>query len=145
MTWPRWVRTQAGAAWPAAGSVAGRRRGGQRGAGTVLVAGVMIVLAMVAVVAIAVGGYDTAQRATSGAADLVALSGAAGYRNGGDACAQARAAAAANTVELTACTAAGDALDFAVSVTVRRHGELLLGMPVEITATSVAGHLQPGS
>jgi secretion/DNA translocation related TadE-like protein len=120
-----------------------RRRAAQRGAGTVLIAGVMVVVAMVAVVAIAVGGYDTAQRATSGAADLVALSGAAGYRNGGDACADAREAAKANAVELTACAVAGDALDFAVSVTVRRHGELLLGMSVDVTATSVAGHLQP--
>lgn len=122
----------------------GRRgRATQRGAGTVLIAGVVVALAMVGVVAMAVGGFDVAQRATSGAADLVALSAAAGYRSGGDACAEARAAAQLNDVELSACTVAGDALDYAVSVTVRRHGELLPGLPVELTATSVAGHLQP--
>ena len=107
-----------------------------------MVVGVVLVLGLVALVGVAVGGYDTAQRATSGAADLVALSAAATYRDGGDACATAKAAASENRVELTDCTVAGDAIDYAVAVTVR-HQLTVLGWPVSVTGSAIAGHLAP--
>jgi secretion/DNA translocation related TadE-like protein len=116
---------------------------GHRGAGTMLVAGIVLVLAVVALVGVAAGGYDTAQRATSGAADLVALSAATAYRDGGDACAAARSIAADNGVELSGCTTAGDSFDYAVSVTVRRHVTVVALWSLDITGTAVAGHLQP--
>jgi secretion/DNA translocation related TadE-like protein len=112
----------------------------QRGAGTLVVIGVVVVLALVALVGVGMGGFSTAQRATSGAADLVALSAASAYRDGADACAAAKSVASANEVDLTACTVAGDSIDYAVQVVVRRQGSVF-GLPVNVTATSVAGHL----
>jgi hypothetical protein len=113
-----------------------------------LIAAVMVVLALLGVVAVAASSFDTAQRETVGAADLVALSAAAIFRDSGGAeseapCAAARAAAEANSVEVTDCTVAGDAVDYAVSVSVRRRISILAAWTVETQGTSVAGHLQP--
>lgn len=116
----------------------------ERGAGTVLVIGVVLMLAALGLVGVVIGGYSTAQHATSGAADLVALSAAAAYRDGGDACAAAAAIAADNTVEVTGCTVAGDAFDYAVAVTVRRKLSGPAGWPITVSASSVAGHLAAG-
>lgn len=113
----------------------------ERGAGTVLVIGVVLMLAALALVGVMVSGYSTAQHATSGAADLVALSAAAAYRDGGDACAAAAAIATDNQVEVTGCTVAGDAIDYAVAVTVRRQLSGPVGWPITVSAGAVAGHL----
>ncbi len=115
---------------------------GQRGSGTALVAGALLVAMVVAAAVLVVAGYLTAAHRARAAADLVALSGAAAQAHGEDPCRAAARAAAANRVRLSACRVRGDSLDHVVSVAVA------LGvpnpapvLPGEVQATAHAGRL----
>jgi len=91
----------------------------QRGSGTVLMAAVMLIAAMVAFIcAVMIAWFGCVHQARS-AADLAALAGADAYAIGGDACAAASRTAANNSAELTACAVDSNGLQFIVRVTVR--------------------------
>ena len=90
---------------------------GERGMGTVLVAGVCLGLVMVAAtVALIVGWLARAERAQD-AADLTALAAAAVEADGGDACAEASKAASENGGRLAGCEVRGQRPRFVVEVT----------------------------
>ena len=116
----------------------------EHGSGTLLVAGAMLLLMVVAGVAMVLVGYIEAQHAAGGAADLSALSGAAAYARGDDACGTAREVARANGVALTACTVSGDSFDFVVRVGVTKHLRAPPGLPGTVTAVAEAGRLTGG-
>ena len=120
------------------------RRFDQMGSGTLLVAGVsLVVLLLTAMVAI-VAGYVVAAHAARGAADLVALSAAAEQSRGGRACAVAGRIAQANRVRLVECRVRGDSLDFVVSVTLARPVAGLPLLPDQVLGTARAGRLGLG-
>lgn len=123
-----------------------RPPGGQRGSGTVLVAGVLcVVLALTSGVAL-LAGFVMASHAARGTADLAALSAAAQVARGKDACAAARAVAIDNGATLTSCRVRGDSLNFAVSVGVRRQYRTWWpGLSFEVGGTAHAGVLEAGS
>lgn len=117
----------------------------ERGAGTVLVSAVVLVLLLVTGVIAVVVGYFAALHAARGAADLVALSAAAERVRGADACRAARNAAVANQVLVISCRVTGDSLDFVVSVTVARAVDLNVPLlPRQVRASANAGRLGLG-
>lgn len=118
-------------------------RRGDRGAGTLLVAGVVLVAMVITAVGLLVGGLAVAQRGAANAADLAALSGAAEHTKGQDSCAAARRIAAQNGAALATCKVSGDGLDFVVSVTVERELRLPLGLSPTVRASAEAGRLEP--
>lgn len=116
----------------------------ERGAGTVLVAAVALLLMVLAGVGVVLAGYLAAQHAAAGAADLSALSGAAAYVRGDDACSAARRVARDNGVALTACVVAGDSFGFVIKATVVKHLRAPPGLPDTVTARAEAGRLAEG-
>lgn len=94
----------------------------ERGAGTVLVLGIIGVVLALAVGITALGAAQNGRGAAQSAADLGALAGAAALRGGLDACATAAAAVARNGAEVTACEVAAAGV---VRVEVRRPVALL--------------------
>lgn len=143
MTGLGWARHRAGSVRPSrrdGGS--GRTGGGQRGSGTVLVLAVTIVLMAITGVLVVIAGYIAAAHAARGAADLVALSGAAAQARGQSACPAARRIASENGVRLMACTVEGDSWDFVVSVTVEKPVTLSVpSLPHSVRETAHAGRL----
>jgi secretion/DNA translocation related TadE-like protein len=108
----------------------------------VLVAGAVVVLMVVAACLLVMGGYLVAADRARGAADLVAISGAARVSQRGDGCGAAADIAGRNGVLLVRCTVRGDSLDFVVSVTVRQPVRVRLPLlPDGVQATSHAGRL----
>lgn len=122
------------------------RAASERGSGTAMAAAAAFLVVMIAVAVMAVGVVIAAQHRLAGAADLVAVSAATARAGGEDPCAAARRIAAANDAALTACDAAGDILDFVVTVEVAAPLVVpLLGAEYELTATANAGWLSdPG-
>jgi secretion/DNA translocation related TadE-like protein len=117
-------------------------RPGEGGSGTVLVAGVVFVLLAVGAAILVIAAYLVAADRARGAADLVAVSAAAGRAGGGDACRTAAALAQLNGVGLERCEVGGDSLDFVVRVTVRQPARLRLPLlPDGVSVTSQAGRL----
>ena len=117
-----------------------RRGREQRGSASVLVAGVMGVVVLLTVVALLVAGYEVAQHRVRGAADLAAVSGAAAYAEGRDACEQAVRSAADNGATVLSCATVGDLLAYVVSVRVAspvRHR--IPGLPTRVVAEAHAG------
>jgi secretion/DNA translocation related TadE-like protein len=123
-----------------------RERGGrsQRGSGTLLVAGALLVVVVIAGIALVLVGYIAAQHGAAGAADLAALSGAAAYVRGDDACAAVRTVARANGANLKSCAVAGDSFDFVVTITVTKQLRAPPGLPATVTASAEAGRLSGG-
>ncbi|MGC3995665.1 MAG: flp pilus-assembly TadE/G-like family protein [Propionicimonas sp.] len=118
----------------------GLRQVSERGVGTVLVAGVLLVTMLVGAVLVVVAGYVAALHHARGSADLVALSAAAAFAQGQDACVTAGVLAAQNGVVLQSCSVRGDILEFAVSVTVsRRVAAPSPVLPSAVTASATAG------
>lgn len=115
--------------------------GSQRGSGTLLVAAALLVAAMIAGAVLVVAGYLAALHHARGAADLVALSGAAAQARGGDACRTAGELARRNGVRLGECRVRGDSFDFVVSTTVVQRMPDRLLLPRELTVTAHAGRL----
>ena len=116
------------------------RDAGQRGSATVLVAGLIGVVLLLGAAALVVAGYEIAYRRARVAADLAALSGAAAFAQGGDACQQARRSAADNGARVVSCDQVGDQVDHVVTVRVRvAVRSRLRGLPEGVEALAHAG------
>jgi secretion/DNA translocation related TadE-like protein len=105
-----------------------------------LMVGVMGVLLMLSLMAICVAGYLVAVHHARNAADLAALSGAARYAAGADACQAARHNADTNGARVTSCGQVGDLVDFVITVQVEvtvRTG--VIGLPTTVKAVAYAG------
>lgn len=143
-------RSQSGSPWTAGAERTscqagpGVGSGSEAGSGTLLVVAALllagIAVAVVLVLATAIAGWQRVR----GAADLVALSAAVAYADGGNACRAAADIAAENQVELRRCVLAGDLLDFAVTVEVGVAADPDTLLPTDLVATSHAGALTTG-
>ena len=112
----------------------------ERGSGSILVLGVTIVVLMFGVAAIGVGGYLVAGHRARSAADLAALSGAADFVAGRDACDGAKRNARVNGARVVSCSQVGDQLDFVVTVQVEIPVQILVpGLPGSAQAKAFAG------
>jgi secretion/DNA translocation related TadE-like protein len=101
--------------------------------------GVVVALGAMAML---VAGYVVGYSRARAAADLAALSGAAAFTIGGDACAQARRTARLNGARVTGCGHVGDAIDFVVTVrAVVDVRSLMPGLPKEVEAEAYAGRI----
>jgi secretion/DNA translocation related TadE-like protein len=115
---------------------------GERGSGTVLLAGIMGVVAALSAAALVIAGYLVAHHRARSAADLAALSGAVAHTRGEDACDQARRIAPRNGAKVTSCTRVGDDLDFVVTVrTAVPTPSRLPGLPRTVEAEAHAGRV----
>ena len=77
------------------------------------------------------------------AADLAALSGAAAYAAGRDACDQARRTALQNSARVVRCDRVGDEVDFVVTVrTVVEVRSRVPGLPRRVEAEANAGRVE---
>lgn len=116
------------------------REPNERGAGTLMVAGVLVVLVSVTLMSFwAIGWLASAQSARS-VADLAAVAGAQELVSGGDACASARRVADANGGQVVRCEVRTAGVDFRVIVKVQV--PLLprvLGQPAWISGSAVSG------
>lgn len=92
----------------------------ERGAGTVLVLGIIAATLLLALGIAGLGSAQNARGAAQAAADLGALAGATALRDGFDPCGTARAAVARNAAEVASC-------------------EVLAGGVVRVVATRAAG------
>jgi secretion/DNA translocation related TadE-like protein len=112
----------------------------QRGSASILMAGLMGVLVLLTSVALLVAGYETAQHRARGAADLSAVSGAAAFASGRDACDEAGRTARDNGASLLSCSTAGDFVDYVVSVrvSVPVHARIR-GLPDRVVSGAHAG------
>ena len=88
----------------------------QRGSASVLMSGIIAVVVTLSSAALVIAGYATGYHRARAAADLSALSAAAAFQQGHDACAQARQTARQNGARLERCDLVGDAIDFVVTV-----------------------------
>lgn len=116
------------------------RRHDERGAGTLLIGIVMMVLVMATIVAIWITGWLGSARRADDAADLTALTGAQAYGSGADACSASRAAATANGARVEQCSVEGGSYSWVVRVTVSvplKPG--IVGAPRRIARDAVAG------
>ncbi|HML49890.1 MAG TPA: hypothetical protein PKD84_00575 [Propionicimonas sp.] len=115
--------------------------GPQRGAGTLMVAVVVAVLMLITGVGALAAVVALAQRDADQAADLAALSGAAAFAAGQEACPAARQIAASNGVEVRGCRVVGDLLDFVVTVEVQRRVTVVFGIEPTVRSEARAGRL----
>jgi secretion/DNA translocation related TadE-like protein len=121
---------------------AGRPSAGERGSATVLMASIMGVVVTVSSAAMVVAGYLVAHHQARAAADLAALSGAAAYTRGANACDEARRISRQNGARVTSCKRVGDEIDFVVSVrTTVSVRTLLPGLPRVAEAEAHAGRV----
>ena len=111
-----------------------------RGSASVLVAGVLGVVVVLTGAALLVAGYEVAQHRVRGAADLAAVSAAAAYAEGRDACDEAERNARDNGSTVVSCATVGDLVGYVVSVRVAiavRHR--VPGLPTRVVAEAHAG------
>lgn len=114
----------------------------QRGSGTVLMASIMAVVVVLGATATVVAGYLASHHQARSAADLAALSGAAAYASGDDACDQARRTARQNGARATRCGRVGDEVDFVVTVRVVVDVRVRSpGLPRQVEAEAYAGRV----
>lgn len=112
----------------------------ERGSASVMMLGVMAVVMMLSFAAMVIAGYLVGAHRARGAADLAALSGAAAYQRGDDACGEVKRTARRNGAVVVGCEQVGDLVDFVVSVEVRvdvRTG--FSGLPRTVRAQAHAG------
>ncbi|WP_296138676.1 Rv3654c family TadE-like protein [uncultured Tessaracoccus sp.] len=105
----------------------------ERGVGTVLTAGIAVVMLVVAsVVVLCVGWFATIRRAEQ-VAEFAALAGASAAVDGREACDAARAAARRNHTAVSRCVVRGTGADVVVEVGVRATlTPRLPGMPEQV-------------
>lgn len=119
---------------------AGRRD--QRGSGTVLMVAIMAVVVALGAAVTVVAGYLAGHHRARSAADLAALSGAAAYAKGEDACAEARRTARRNGARVARCDQVGDPVDFVVTVRVVVQVRVRSpGLPRRVEAEAHAGRV----
>lgn len=112
----------------------------ERGSGSVLVLGLMVITILWGVAAISVAGYLLASHQARAAADLAALSGAVSAQSGRDGCREAEVRAVANRGAVTSCRTVGDQIDFVITVEVRVPVTTPLpGLPGFVAAVAFAG------
>lgn len=117
-----------------------RRRSGDEGGASVLVAAVLGVVVVLTGVALLVAGYQVAQHRVRAAADLAAVSGAAAQAGGRDACQQAGRTARDNGAQVLSCGTVGDAVDYVVSVRVALPvRSAVRGLPTRVVGEAHAG------
>jgi secretion/DNA translocation related TadE-like protein len=103
-------------------------------------AAVMGLVVLLSGAALLVAGYEVAYHRVRAAADLAAVSAAAAFAQGGDACGQARRSAAENGARVLECDQVGDQIDYVVSV--RAEIEVrsrIRGLPTRLQALAHAG------
>lgn len=112
----------------------------ERGSASVLMTGIVGVVVALSSTALLIAGYAVGYHRARAAADLSALSGAAAFQQGRDACAQARQTARRNSARVEECDLVGDATDFVVTVRVsmpaRNH---IPQLPEDVRAEAHAG------
>lgn len=119
------------------------RRPDERGVGTVLSAGICLVLLVVAWTASVMVAWLGQVSAAQDAADLASLAAAGARAKGDDACAAAATAAVRNGSGLVACRILGDEVSFVVEVRVRNAlRPSLPGGPMSVERVASAGTLQ---
>lgn len=118
----------------------GGRGPGERGSASVLVAGLVGVLVLLGGAAVVVAGYAVAYHRVRAAADLAAVSAAAAFVQGQDACTQARRSARDNGAGLRDCDQVGDQIDYVVTVQVELEVPTRVrGLPRQVEAEASAG------
>lgn len=116
----------------------------ERGSGTMLMIGVMIVITVLALAGTCIATYAAAVHQARSAADLAALSAAVAQTAGGDPCDAAKTIARANGTKLTRCDPVGDRIDFVITVRVERAvPRMLAGLPAAVGAEAHAGPVGP--
>ena len=112
----------------------------ERGSASVLMIGVIAVVVTLSGAALVIAGYATGYHQARAAADLSALSGAAAFEQGHDACAQARQTARRNGAGVDRCDLVGDAIDFVVTVRVSVAARTRIPrLPRQVAAEAHAG------
>ncbi len=115
----------------------------ERGAGTLLSAGICLSLLAVAWAASLLVAWLSQVSAVQDAADLASLAAAGAHAQGTDACAAAEAVAARNGSDMTACHVTGDSWAFVVEVRVSQAlRPPLAGVPRLIEREATAGTIQ---
>lgn len=89
---------------------------GERGSGTLLASLVVVLVVGLAVAVASFGVVRAVGVRLQGAADLAAIAGAEAQRANHEACAAARASAAANVGSVVRCDVVGDEVEFVVTV-----------------------------
>jgi secretion/DNA translocation related TadE-like protein len=112
----------------------------ESGSASVLMTGVLGVVVALSSAALVIAGYAVGYHRARAAADLSALSGAAAFQGGRDACAQAARTARQNGARLDHCDVVGDAIDFVVTVRVSVIARTRIPqLPRAVTAQAHAG------
>lgn len=105
--------------------------------------GVLGVVVALSSAALVIAGYAVGYHRARAAADLSALSGAAAFQGGREACAQAARTAQQNGARLDRCDVVGDAIDFVVTVRVSVLARTRIPhLPRAVTAQAHAGPVQ---
>lgn len=108
-----------------------------------LMTGVLAVVVVISAAALLIAGFMLAQHGARSAADLSALSAAAGFSQGQDGCGQARRTARGNGARVTSCDRVGDEVDFVVTVAVAVEVRTRVpGLPRSVGATAHAEPVQ---
>ena len=117
-----------------------RRLRSESGSASVLMTGVIGFVVALSSAALVIAGYAVGYHRARAAADLSALSGAAAYQDGREACAQATRSARQNGARLDHCDVVGDAIDFVVTVRVSVLARTRIPhLPQAVTAQAHAG------
>jgi secretion/DNA translocation related TadE-like protein len=112
----------------------------ESGSASVLMTGVIGFVVALSSAALVIAGYAVGYHRARAAADLSALSGAAAYQDGREACAQATRTARQNGARLDHCDVVGDAIDFVVTVRVSVLARTKIHhLPPAVTAQAHAG------
>jgi secretion/DNA translocation related TadE-like protein len=112
----------------------------ERGSASILMIGIIAVVVALSSAALVIAGYATGYHRARAAADLSALSAAAAFQQGRDACAQARQTARQNGARLNRCDLVGDAIDFVITVGVSVVARTRIPqLPRMVTAEAHAG------
>jgi secretion/DNA translocation related TadE-like protein len=118
----------------------GRFARSESGSASVLMTGVIGFVVALSSAALVIAGYAVGYHRARAAADLSALSGAAAYQDGREACAQATRTARQNGARLDHCDVVGDAIDFVVTVRVSVLARTKIHhLPRSVTAQAHAG------
>lgn len=119
------------------------RRGDEQGNATLLVVAAASIVLTLALATGLLAGYLVAFHRARHAADLAAVSGAAGTDRGEPGCPVAERIARTNGASQVTCEQVGDAVEFVVSVEVRMPVQpVIRGLPPDVPARADAGRLQ---
>jgi secretion/DNA translocation related TadE-like protein len=113
---------------------------GEGGSASVLMMGMVGVVIVLSSAALIIAGYAVSYHRARAAADLGALSAAAAFQQGRDACAQATLTAKQHGAQVERCDVVGDAIDFVVTVRVSLATRTRIPqLPKTVTAEAHAG------